>query len=61
MALVPPEEEEAFKVHFAKALVRLKASPAWAAQLSQMLSVYDHSALAAIIAMQAHRKEQGKE
>lgn len=61
MALVPPEEEEAFKVHYAKALARLKAAPAWAAQLSQMLSVYDHSSLAAIIAMQAHRKEQGKE
>ena len=61
MSIVPPEEEEAFKMHFAKALARLKAAPAWAAQLSQMLSVYDHSSLAAIIAMQAHRKEQGKE
>jgi hypothetical protein len=42
-------------------LASLKASPAWAAQLSQMLSVYDHSTLAAVIAMRAHRKEQQKE
>jgi pantoate kinase len=61
MAIVPPEQEEAFVEALKKRLAAIKASPLLAAMLQSATGITDHTSLAAVLAKKDIRDAEKKE